>query len=163
MLIYDQINHKSLNSETIVSQNLLGLKSEARLEEFFFSLRKRKLLAACIQETWRHGSEILDNRDCRLFLTGLKKDDMKSNRGEQGVGIALSGKGVAAWKDVELVLHDDLGARVIAIRLNLKVGSFCPVPVFLVSAYYPVGDASTEILDEFFSQLDACVAKENLE
>lgn len=154
---------KSLNTETIVSQNLLGLKSEARLEEFFFSLRKRKLLAACIQETWRHGSEILDNRDCRLFLTGLKKDDMKSNRGEQGVGIALSGKGVAAWKDAGSVLHDDLGARVIAIRLNLKDVSSRSVPVFLVSAYCPVGDASTEIWDEFFSQLDACVARKEKE
>ena len=118
---------KSLNTEIIVSQNLLGLKSEARLEEFFFSLRKRKLLAVCIQETWRHGSEILDNRDCRLFLTGMKKDDMKSNRGEQGVGIALSGKGVTAWKDTGTVLHDNLGARVIVIRLNLKEFSSCSI------------------------------------
>ena len=37
--------------EEIVSQNLLGLKSEARLEEFFFSFRSRGLLAACVQET----------------------------------------------------------------------------------------------------------------
>ena len=98
---------KSLNTETIVSQNLLGLKSEARLEEFFFSLRKRKLLAACIQETWRHGSETHDNGYYRLSLTGLEKDKMNSNIREQGVGIALSEKSVTAWKDAGSVLHDD--------------------------------------------------------
>jgi len=81
-------NHKAKIREEIVSQNLLGLKSEARLEEFFFSFRNRGLLAACVQETWRPGKDTLENGDCLLFLSGLKS--MKSNRGEQGVGIALS-------------------------------------------------------------------------
>ena len=43
-------NNKAKIREEIVSQNLLGLKSEARLEEFFFSFKSRGLLAACVQE-----------------------------------------------------------------------------------------------------------------
>ena len=65
-------NNKSFVSETFVSQNLLGLKSEARLEELFYSLRKRNILAICMQETWR-SSEILQNANCRLFLAGLSE------------------------------------------------------------------------------------------
>ena len=72
--------------ETIISQNLLGLKSESRLEELFFCLRKRKLLAVCVQETWRPGSETLKNGNCLIFLVGLKEEQMMSNSGEQGAG-----------------------------------------------------------------------------
>ena len=97
-------HHKAKIREEIVSQNLLGLKSEARLEEFFFSFRNRGLLAACVQETWRTGKDTLENGGCLLFLSGLM--EMKSNRGEQGVGIALSERGVAAWKEAGSVLHN---------------------------------------------------------
>ena len=130
-------NNKAKIREEIVSQNLLGLKSEARLEEFFFSFKSRGLLAACVQETWRTGTDTLENGGCLLFLSGLK--EMKSNRGEQGVGIALSEHGVAAWKEAGSVLHNDFGGRIIAIRLQLRDARGKPVCIFLVSAYCLIG------------------------
>ena len=84
--------------ETIASQNLLGLKSEARVEELFFTLKKRELFAICLQETWRSGLETLENDNCLLLLAGLDEKEMRSNRGEQGVGIALSSAAVEGWK-----------------------------------------------------------------
>ena len=126
---------KIIHTEEIISQNLLGLKSEEIIEELLHSFRKRKLLAACIQETWRHGTDTLQNEDCLIHLSGLPKDQMKSNRGEEGVGIVLSKKGVEAWKKAGSVLHDDLGGRII---------------LFLVSAYAPVGKADDSKWEEFF-------------
>ena len=150
-------NNKAKIREEIVSQNLLGLKSEARLEEFFFSFKSRGLLAACVQETWRTGKDTLENGVCLLFLSGLK--EMKSNRGEQGVGIALSEHGVAAWKEAGSVLHNDFGGRIIAIRLQLRDARGKPVCIFLVSAYCPIGSSDPEKWEEFLAQLDSCVAR----
>ena len=150
-------NNKAKIREEIVSQNLLGLKSEARLEEFFFSFKSRGLLAACVQETWRTGKDTLENGGCLLFLSGLK--EMKSNRGEQGVGIALSEHGVAAWKEAGSVLHNDFGGRIIAIRLQLRDARGKPVCIFLVSAYCPIGSSDPEKWEEFLAQLDSCVAR----
>ena len=146
-------------TESIVSQNLLGLKSESRLEEFFYSLRSRGLLAVCVQETWRPGLETLKNGGCLLFTAGLKKADMKSNRGEQGVGIALSEKGVPAWKEAGSVLHNDFGGRVIEVRLQPREEKGRPVVLFLVSVYSPVGNSHPERWEEFLIQLDACIAR----
>ena len=152
-------HHKAKIREEIVSQNLLGLKSEARLEEFFFSFRNRGLLAACVQETWRTGKDTLENGGCLLFLSGLM--EMKSNRGEQGVGIALSERGVAAWKEAGSVLHNDFGGRIIAIRLQLRDTSGKQVCIFLVSAYCPVGSSDPEKWEEFLAQLDSCMARKS--
>ena len=80
-------------------------------------IRNRGLLAACVQETWRTGKDTLENGGCLLFLSGLM--EMKRNRGEQGVGIALSEQGVAAKKEAGSVLHNDFGGRIIVIRLQL--------------------------------------------
>ena len=153
--------NKNFISETIVSQNLLGLKSDSRLEELFFCMRKRNILALCMQETWRSGSETLENGGCLLFCSGLEKDQMKSNRGEQGVGIALSQKGVAAWKEAGSTLHDDFGGRIIAVRLQLKDKKEKPVVLFLVSAYCPVGKADPDVWEEFLQQLNTCVARKH--
>ena len=150
-------NNKAKIREEIVSQNLLGLKSEARLEEFFFSFKSRGLLAACVQETWRTGTDTLENGGCLLFLSGLK--EMKSNRGEQGVGIALGEHGVAAWKEAGSVLHNDFGGRIIAIRLQLRDARGKLVCIFLVSAYCPIGSSDPEKWEEFLAQLDSCVAR----
>ena len=150
-------NNKAKIREEIVSQNLLGLKSEARLEEFFFSFKSRGLLAACVQETWRTGTDTLENGGCLLFLSGLK--EMKSNCGEQGVGIALGEHGVAAWKEAGSVLHNDFGGRIIAIRLQLRDARGKLVCIFLVSAYCPIGSSDPEKWEEFLAQLDSCVAR----
>ena len=151
-------NDNSTVSETFVSQNLLGLKSEARLEELFYGLTNRNLLAVCMQETWRTAATLM-NGNCRLFLAGLKEDDMKSNRGEQGVGIALSQRGVEAWKEAGSILHDDLGGRIIALRLKMKDEKSRPVNIFLVSAYCPVGKADPDLWEEFLERLDTCISR----
>ena len=62
------------NTETIISQNLRGLKSDARLEELFLVLKLRDLLAVCVQETWRHGQQILEYGDSLLILSGLPEN-----------------------------------------------------------------------------------------
>ena len=85
------------NTETIVSQNVRGLKSETRLDELFAVIKSRNILAACIQETWRSGSEVIEHDECRLITVGLEDID-QCRRGSQGVGIALSAQGADAWK-----------------------------------------------------------------
>ena len=85
---------KKINIETIVSQNVRGLKSDARLDELFCVIKSRNILAACLQETWRSGSEIIEYEQCRLITIGLDA----AEQGSQGVGIALNAHGVEAWK-----------------------------------------------------------------
>ena len=150
---------KTIHTEEIISQNLLGLKSEERIEELLLSFRKRNLLAACIQETWRHGTNTLENEDCLIHLSGLPEDQMRSNRGEEGVGIVLSRKGIEAWKKAGSVLHNDFGGRIIAVRLLLQDEKGGDVGLFLVSAYAPVGKADDLKWEEFFELLSTCVAR----
>ena len=45
--------------ESIVSQNVRGIKSDARLEELFASVSRCKTFGACLQETWRCGNDTL--------------------------------------------------------------------------------------------------------
>ena len=108
-------------TESIVSQNLRGLKSDARLlEVHFLSLRKCSIFSLCIQETWRHGCQILEHDQYCLILSDLDKKLMKSNRWEQDVGIALIPIAVAAWKESGFPVHDDFGGRTIAVGLMVK-------------------------------------------
>ena len=150
---------KKLTSRTIASQNLLGLKSEERVEELFYTFKKRKLFCLCVQETWRSGRKCLENEGSMLLLSGLEEDEMRTNRGEQGVGIALSPEAVEAWERAGKVLHDDLGGRLIAIRLLVKDHCEKEVGVFLVSAYCPVGNAKHELWEDFFERLRSCISR----
>ena len=109
--IVNEIAKKGKNNkfvtEKIIPQNLRGLKSDSRLEELFLVLKLRDLLAVCVQETWRHGQQILKHGDSLLILSGLPENQMRSNRGEQGVGIALSPRAVSAWEEGGKILHDN--------------------------------------------------------
>ena len=124
---------RTIKTVSIVSQNVRGIKSEFRVQELFSHILRFGILAACLQETWRSYTESLQNSNCLLFLSGLK-EDQQSRRGSQGVGIVLSPQGVDAWKAGGCELHDDLGARVIAVRLLLKDDEDRDVGVFLISA-----------------------------
>ena len=84
----------------------------------------------------------------------LVREIMRSNRGEQAVGIALSQRGVEAWKEAGSILHDDLGGRIIALRLKPKDEKKRPVNVFLVSAYCPVGNADPEVWEDLLEKLN---------
>ena len=141
-----------------MTQNLCGLKSDWRLEELFDSFRRRRLFAACLQETWRCGSEDLVNGDCKLIMTGLSRAE-QSRRGSQGVGILLSREAQAAWKKANYEEHRDFGARVMAVRLIVRGSDGREKGLFLVSGYAPVGCASAAEWSDFFSSLDACVAR----
>ena len=142
-----------------VSQNVRGLKSDVRLDELFSYMVRMSVVAACIQETWRSDVESLQNGQCLLLLAGLPSETQAGKRGSQGVGIALNGDGVEAWKAGGCELHSDLGARVIAARLLFKDRNNRDVAVFLVSAYAPVSSASDNIWDEYYEQLDKCMRR----
>ena len=107
-------------SVTIVSQNLRGLKSDARLDDFFCYVLLMGIIAACIQERCRFDVESLQNRQCMLLLADRGALAQAGKRGSQGVGITLSPDGVEAWKASGCELHNNLGARVIAVRLRLR-------------------------------------------
>lgn len=143
--------------ECIVSQNARGLKTDDRVQELFAALKMRNLFAVCLQETWRTGCDLLEVGECRLILAGL--NSMKSRRGEQGVGIALSQKAVLAWKAAGSPVHNDFGARVVAVRLLVKDDRNRDVGIFLVSAYAPVGNADQLLWDEFMEKLDQCISR----
>ena len=145
-------------TETVVSQNVRGLKSDARLDEFFTIVNARNILAACIQETWRSGFEITEYDQYRLITVGLDAVD-QCRRGSQGVGIALSARGTDAWKASGSVVHHDFGARVLAIRMILKDPHNRDVGLFLVSAYAPVRNADERVWDDYFNNLDRCIAR----
>ena len=138
------------NIVQIVSQNTRGLKADDRLEELFSSINRRGILASCIQETWRSGLDILEHGQCTLVLAGLDPTEQTCNRGSQGVGIALSSRAVDAWRAAGSELHNDLGARIIAVRLLMKDYREQDIGLFIVSAYAPIGSADENIWENFF-------------
>ena len=149
---------QKLKTVAIVSQNIRGLKSETRLQEMFSHILRFSILAACFQETWRSGTETLSNSNCLLFLSGLP-EDQQSRRGSQGVGIALSPQGVDAWRAGGCELHNDLGARVIAVRLLMKDNEERDVGILLISAYAPDSSYPEEVWDDYIEQLEVCMLR----
>ena len=71
----------------------------------------------------------------------------------------LSSLAVDAWRAAGCELHDDLGARVIAVRLLLRDKEGKDIGVFLVSAYAPIGTADESLWENFFITLSACFAR----
>ena len=153
--------NKGNSSVKLVSQNVRGLKSDMRLEELFAYIIRMGIIATCIQETWRSGTEVLENGDSVLLLAGQDAALQTGKRGSQGVGIALNSVGVVAWRAGGCVLHNDLGARVIAIRLLVRDLFNNDVGVFLVSAYAPVSSETDQVWEQYYDQLDACIARKH--
>ena len=151
--------NKKNTSVILVSQNVRGLKSDARLEELFSYIIRMGIIGACLQETWRSGAETLKNGNCILLLAGQDPCIQLGKRGSQGVGIGLSPDGVEAWKAGGCELHNDLGARVIAIRLLLRDVANNDVGVFLVSAYAPVSSQADCVWEQYYNQLDRCIQR----
>ena len=142
-----------------VSQNVRGLKSDIRLDELFSYIVRMSVVAACIQETWRSDTELLQNDQCLLLLAGLPANVQHGKRGSQGVGIVLNANGVEAWKAGGCELHNDLGARVIAARLLFKDTNNRDVAVFIISAYAPVGSAPDTVWEDYYDRLDECIRR----
>ena len=81
----------------LFTENVRGLKRDEDLEAALASVGQRGGLAACWQETWRSGNERLECPGIgAVLLAG--RDQQICNRGQEGVGIALSPAGVDAWK-----------------------------------------------------------------
>ena len=144
--------------ETIISQNVRGLKTDYRLEEVFASINRSDIFAACLQETWRCGCEVLENERYRIVHAGLAPEE-QSNRGSQGVAIVLSPRAVESWKAAGSISHNDLGARLVVVRLLVKDAENREVGLFLISAYAPIGSADNNVWNDFFVSLDQCIAR----
>ena len=151
--------NKKNTSVTIVSQNLRGLKSDVRLDELFAYIVQFGILAACVQETWRSDNKSLQNGQCLLLAAGLDANAQAGKRGSQGVGIVLNASGVDAWRAGGYELHNDFGARIIAVRLLLRDIYKRDVAVFLVSAYAPVSSEPDSVWNEYYDQLDTCIQR----
>ena len=144
-----------------ISQNARGLKSNCKIRELITSIKTRNVFAGCIQETWRTGKSTLELDGYQIITTGLDKRDVKSRRGEQGVAIVLSPDAITAWKKGGCVIHNDLGARVMAVRLMMQNDRKDDIGVFLVAAYAPVGNAKQNSWDEFSETLEHCINRKN--
>ena len=72
-----------------------------------------------LQETWRTGVEEI-TEDGYTFL-GAAPDEQDSRRGVCGVGLLLSPLATSAWKAAGPDnLHNDLGPRIIAVRMVVE-------------------------------------------
>ena len=150
---------KNISVTNFVSHNVRGLKSDTRIEELYHSIKSQNFFAACLQETWRTGSHTLEYENNLLLLSGLDPNSVTNNRGSQGVGIALSADAVTAWRAAGSVVHNDLGARVMAVRLLTKDSSDKDMYIFLVSAYAPIGSSNQLHWDDFFDCIDICLSR----
>ena len=117
--------------------------------------------AACLQETWRTGVSTLEHENCIIFSSGLEPNLVKSQRGEQGVGILLSKNAVTAWKSARSFVHNDVGARIIAVRLLVNDNMKNEVELFLVSAFTPIGNTNQKPLDNFIEKLEIYISRKH--
>ena len=100
---------KRQHSAIIISQNVRGLKSEEKMDVLFSVMENRSVFAACLQETWRSGAEILQHDRYRLIAAGLNPQEVICRRGSQGIAIALSPLAVSYWEAGGSEKHTDLG------------------------------------------------------
>ena len=131
----------------ILSQNVQGIKKSSHIEELIHSFNRRKLFAACLQETWRTGNEQFEQDGVRVIAAGLEE---QTGRGSQGVAIILGPESLECWRAAGYELHTDFGARVIAVRLLLNDKKNNEIGMFLISAYAPVGKDDDVIWEDYF-------------
>ena len=142
---------------TFVSQNCRGLKNDSNLLLFMGSLSKRKVFAACIQETWRSGSEEWVHDGNTLIMYGLDRDK-QSRRGLQGVGIYLSKDAIRAWEAAGRKIIE-ISARIIALCLHVQDELGNIIKILLVSAYAPIGSAPQDEWEKYLGDLSACITR----
>ena len=92
----------------LLSQNVQGVKSYTPIEELVHSFNRRKLFAACLQETWRTGNEQIEQDGVRIIAAGLLE---QTRRRAQGVAIMLGPESMELWKAAGYELHTDFGAE----------------------------------------------------
>ena len=144
----------------IISQNTRGLKSW-KIQVLCTTINSRNTFAACFQETWRTGVSKLEHEKCIIFSSWLEPNLVKSRHGEQGVWILLSKYPVTAWKFAGSVVHNDLGARIIAVRLLVNGNMKNEVGLFLITAFAPIGSANKKLWDNFIEKLETCISRKH--
>ena len=142
------------------SQNCRGMKSRDRELEFWDGFRRRNAFAACLQETWREDVGVTEERGFGTLVWG--SPDAQKGRGSAGVAIALSPVAANAWESGGCKVFQAGNGRVVGVRLLMKDGDDREVPLFLISAYAPVGTDPQEKWDMFFDSLDAVMQKSSV-
>ena len=80
-------------------------------------MRRRNGFSLGLQETWRIGKEEITEDNYTFLGSG---PDTQHGRGSCGVGILLSPSATIAWRAAGPDnLHNDLGSRVMAIRMRV--------------------------------------------
>ena len=88
----------------------------------------------------RPGERMLESLRNEVFGTLVwGSPDAQKGRGSAGVAIALSPVAVNAWESGGCKVFQAGNGRVVGVRLLMKDGVDREVPLFLISAYAPVG------------------------
>ena len=77
-----------------------------------------------------------------IFSSGLDPNHVQSRRGEQGARILLSENAVTVWRSTVSTVHNNLGARIVAVGLLVNENMKNEVGLSLISAYAPIGNAN---------------------
>ena len=120
----------------------------------FDGCKRHGAFATCGQETWRTGTEIFE-QDGFTFI-GVGPEKQESRRGSQGVSITLSRRATAAWERAHREKHLDLGARLMAVRLEVRCGRrgkgyHRKMGIFLVSGYAPTSGHPSADHDAYYA------------
>ena len=150
---------KKIKKIQILSQNVRGIETVTRTDLLFNVMKGRNAIAACLQETWRSGFELLEHDSYKFISSGLDRNTQLGKRGSQGVAILLNPDGVNAWKAAEYEKHIDLGARVIGIRLLLQDHEKRDISLFLILAYALVGNGPEGEWDNYLDKLTECISR----
>ena len=117
-------------------------------------MSKRGIFAATLQETWRKGSEELTLRNHTCLFQGFPQE---SNHTNAGVGLILSPEAAKAWANASRETHNDLGPRILAIRLQLPTAANSTTHIFLISAYAPVSSSIDSVWQDYYQKLETCI------
>ena len=131
------------------------MRSNSSLDMLLASLRRRQAFVTLLQETWRCGTEMIQ-QDGFVFIGAGPQQ--QSRRGSRGVGIVLSGLALGAWQRAGHELHNDAGDRLIAVRLEVRDERHRSrrLGLFIISGYAPTsGHPMAELVAyyEGFSRL----------
>ena len=137
---------------SILSQNLRGLNDDKEAE-LILRLTERKVWAACLQETWKHGDSVHRNEGFTFLEHGLA--EKVCHRGSQGVAIVLSPDAREVWERAGS-LRMTFGERILATRLIVLDSQKRPLTIFLVSAYAPDSGRPVEEHEAYASNLQRC-------
>ena len=154
---------RKFNRLHIFAQNCRGLKTDSRLTELVHTAQWRKAFAICLSETWRGQTEEFISDPSGYTFLGAGQEQT-SNRGSKGVGILLSPDATRAWHRVAEQkrpnIINDLGARVMAVTLNLDSdNNGRAVDVFVVSSYAPTSTHSEVEWEAYYDALSAALAR----